>query len=353
MSKQHSFSAKYGFTTASDFLHRGTSDESNDPPVFTDSPGNVDLGKKPHGRAWSRSWLLVALALLAPGGASWCLGGNEFWGWTATLGALLLILLAVAGLKASHALQPRHWLAFGWLILCWASWTVAGVYWPITEVRIEPALAGGTEPEASCRLRVIYCGQVRVELDRCRKCSFRFRGRFQREHLQIEMLTPTGWTRRSFQGFGNIVSLNEIALTRLYIDNRDHGEVKLACGEWQACIAAGGKEQLRVPAPPASVHCPLTMDGKEIGSLEGDDLLVDTLGTRSYEFRTVLYEGVLNPFLLGPPAPRPCFVWGHLHKLPGKIDFFLEPAPQEIRVPTLYGLALDPLTRTQLQAIAP
>src|SRR5262249_9612173 len=150
-----------------------------------------------------------------------------------------------------------------------------------TEVRVTGGLGHKLEDEPNCRLRVSYENEVRAEFDQVQECSFQFRGRFQREQLRIEMLTPEGWVTRSFEGYGNEACLGTLSIVRLSVDTRDNGPVQLACGAWQAGVPARGQATIRLPAAPKGVHRRLTIDGKEAGPLEGENILVDTLGKRS------------------------------------------------------------------------
>jgi hypothetical protein len=317
---------------------------------------NLDVRRKPGLFVRLRPWLLAAVGLMAIVLVSWFLAGNAVWGYSAGITAVLLILLTLSGFKLLDHLRGRHFLLYGYFVLCWVAWTVVGYYWPVTEVRVRGDLVYKMEQEPDCPLRVSYRDEVLVELDRVQECSFQFRGRFQAEQLHVEMLTPEGWVTRSFKAYGKEASLEKIPLTRLYVDNRDNGLVKLGCGAWQATVKAGGHATIRLPAAPNGVHRRLTINDQEAGPLDGDNVLVDTRGTRSYRMRTVAYEGGLSRLGLIPGrdqlAPvEPVFQRAYVHKLPDEIDFFLAPAPERITVQTMYGLPLDKMKRTELQEI--
>src|SRR5262249_10493131 len=178
---------------------------------------NVDVRRKPGLLARSLPWLLAAMGLAVIGLVSWFLAGHAVWNYSAGIAALLPFLLTLPGFKFLDHLRKRHFLLYGYFVLCWVVWALIGYYWPVTEVRVRGDLVYKMEQEPHCPLRVSYRDEVRVELDRVQECSFQFRGRFQPEQLKIEMLTPEGWVTRSFKNYGNEASLEKIPITRLYV----------------------------------------------------------------------------------------------------------------------------------------
>jgi hypothetical protein len=306
--------------------------------------------------------LLAASVLVALAVASWFLGGNGVWGLSATAAALLLIALAIATVKIPSAPRPRYCLLLGYLFVCWGVWTAVGIFWPVTTVEVKGDRTDRMKNEPACPLRVSYAGQVRLEFDRPQECSFQFRGRFRADQLKIESLMPSGWVRRSFTEYGDSVCyLNKIPMARLYVDNRNNAGVTLACGKLGYRVAANSQKRLSIPALPRGGQCPVTINGKVVGVLQGDDVLVDTPGTRSYRLRTVVYtsgfswrhrlpgkEREVPPLRdLLPPEDR-VFHRGHVHVLPGEIDYFLEPHPGQITVRTFIGLREEWHTRQEL-----
>jgi hypothetical protein len=316
---------------------------------------NVNVRRKPGLFVRLRPWLLAVLILPSLVILSWFLAGHAVWHYSAVVTAFLLFLLTLSGFKLLDGLRARHFLLYGYFVLCWVAWTVVGYYWPMTEVRVKGELGNNLEEEPNCQLRVSYGGLVRVELDRPQESSFRFRGRFDPEQLRIEMMTPEGWVTRSFNAYSKEAYLDKIPVGRLYVDNRASGPVTLACGAWQAGVKGDSHATVLLPAAPKGVRRRLTINGKEAGAFEGENILVDTLGTRSYQLRTVVYETTLNRLFADPAKrllpPERSFERGHVHHLPDEIDYFLASAPDRITVPTMYGLPLGKLKRKELNEI--
>jgi len=317
---------------------------------------SIDVRKK-----LTRSQKLIYAAIpVVLAGVSLILGGNQAWMLLAALGALGIILLAVSGLRvvAQRDLSLRDFLVLGYLLVCWGAWTAVGYFLPVTTVHVKGDLLDKMADEPSCPLRVSYAGQVRVELDRCRECSFQFRGRFQREQLKIEMLSTVGWIKRKFGGYGDEVRLEKIPTTRLYIDNRGNGEVKLVCGQLSLDIAADSKECVKIPALAERDFCFLKLNGKQVGAIEGENVLVDTLGTRSYRLREIVYGHDWGmPLVPGGRDLRRAlgsvFRQAHVHKLSEKLDYFLEPSPEKIEVTTFGGFSLGQHVRSELSEMEP
>jgi hypothetical protein len=331
------------------YLRPGPSAPEPVQPLRGTDLGDADVCRKRSRLARLRPWFLAACAPLVLAALSWVLGGNAVWGWSTLIAALLLIVLAATALRVANDLKCRHFLVFGYLIACWGSWALVGFCFPKTQVRVESLRDTEKDEGPTSPIRVSYGGEVRVVLDRFQECSFPLRGPFFPAQLRIETFGPDGWVPCSFESHGaGSVRLQSLPLTRLYIDNRGHDAVTLTCGQWNAAISAGSQECLRIPRP--CVSRPLLIDGRRVGDLDGENFLVDTLGTRAYQFQTAFYEGNLwTPFT---PTPQ-VFHGGQLHRLPNEIDYFLEPAPEQIKVTTLYGLPLDRLHRTELQELRP
>ncbi len=316
-------------------------------------PARIDVRRKlgPRGK------LLLALLPLALAVGSWFLGGGTVWMLTSVLAAGSLLVVAIRYLPSIDFLGLRHYLTFGYLVLCWAAWAAVGYFLPLTTVTVKPALGSSWEKEPDCPMRITHGRQAQVEHDHPGEHTIAFRGRFDPRSLKIETRTPAGWIERSFTSYTSFVVLEEVPAARLYIDNRKHAAVDLGCGQLRFPIAAGSRQRLRLAAPPAGSRCPLTMDGKEVGVLTGEeDVLVDTLGTRSYRLRRLVYGGILD-MLAGPaagPFPRTELFRGrHVHKLGVAVDYFLEDAPKEIKVPTWSGLPAGQQTRYELLEVQP
>jgi hypothetical protein len=182
---------------------------------------------------------------------------------------------------------------------------------------------------------VSYRGTVQVERACLQECSFEFRGKLQQKQLEIESLSPEGWIKRSFVFYKSKLYLKPVPLTRIYVDNRGNSEVTLACGQWHCDVPAGSHQCIKIPTAPRDSCRTLTINSNEVGILTAENVLVDTLGTRSYRFQTVVYCTNPYPFaraLRPPDGLETCFHDNYIHKLPSEIDYFLEPAPHTIRL---------------------
>lgn len=303
-----------------------------------------------------RAKLLLALFPVALAAGAWFLGGGVIWT-LATVGtAGTLLLIAICYLPAIDSLRRHQYAKFSYLVLCWGIWTGIGYFLPASSVTVKTLLESDMEKEPDCPMRITYGRQVQVELPRTQKHTIAFRGRFNPQWLKIETMTPTGWVERAFKDYSDSVNLEEIPTTQLYIDNRKHDAVRLGCGQLSFQVAAGSHQRLRIASPPG-VRCPLTLDAQDVGTFAGEkDLLVDTGGTRSYRLRKIDYGGILD--MLAGPAPDLFPVTevvhpGHIHKLGVAVDYFLEDAPKEIKVPTFGGLPMGKHTRYELLEIGP
>lgn len=292
-------------------------------------------------KKWSRGQVCALIPVpFVLAAVSWLLGGNNVWAWTAAVSGVLLLLWGVASLEVlrDRDFQLRDFLLAGFVVLCWGAWAAVGYHFPLTAVRLKDD-DGDDEPVGPVRLS--YDGEMRFEGER-RQGAFEIRGRLDPARLKVESLAPTGWVARTFRVYGDEVTLAKAPTTTLYFDNRDHKEARLVCGQLGVTVAANKKERLRVPALAPGAACPLVLDGKEVGTLGEKDVLVDALGTRSYRWRTVTYGGALEQLMAlnpqgGVVPPRDDFELfraGHVHELRGKVDFFLVPAPREIKVQT-------------------
>jgi hypothetical protein len=307
----------------------------------------------PEREPWSRGRVCAAIPVpFALAAVSWTLGGNNVWAWTAGVSGVLLLLWGVASLEVlrDRDFQLRDFLVTGFVVLCWGAWAAVGYYFPLTAVRLKD----GDEEEPVGPVRLSYDGEVRFEGER-RQIAFEIRGRLDPARLKIESLAPTGWAARTFRASSDEVTLEKLPTTIIYFDNRDHKVARLVCGQLSVTVAANTKERVRVPALAPGTACPLLLDGKEIGTLGEKDVFVDAFGTRSYRWRTITYGGpleqvmALNPQGVVPPRDDfELFRAGHVHELRGKVDFFLEPAPNEIKVRTIGPTIGGRETRTEL-----
>jgi hypothetical protein len=367
MTKQRPYYSADDFKGEPDVFYRPTEDESwkrieSDPdreilPRFFEKRPAVDIRKKPSIFVRLRPWLPALPVPVALAVISWFLGGNVVWCVSAVIMTALLIIVGAVAHPRVNYLGPRVYLMSGYLVACWASWVLVGWYWPVTTVLVRAEFGDELKQDTSAPLRISYAGRVELEQDRCRRCSFQFRGPFQPAELKIEMLTPYGWVQRPFKTCGTEVRLTTFPHSRLYVDNRGHGATTLVCGKLNFRIAAGCHECLRIPNLPKDVHYPLAIDGTVVGTFEGGDLLIDTLGTRAYLLRRVYYvdyrdrDKVAGGLLVAPPEVL--FAGAHVHKVAERIDFFLEPAPQTIKVLAIGNVPMENGTRTELREWQP
>ncbi len=273
---------------------------------------------------------------------SWvlCGRGHDAWDWVT---GFVILVLGVAVVKAVEiGVTDRTWrfsaLVVGYMLLCGGAWFGVGGLLPLTVVSVKE---NDAENEPACPLRVSYDGVVRYEGEQWREFGFQMRGRLHSDLLKVETLAPQGWVARSFGTDGGRITLGKIPSVIVYLDNRNHKETRLACGKLAFAVAANKKELIRIPAAPPGDSYPLALDGKEIGTFGGENVLVDALGTRSYRLRTVTYGGAFEQLMARLPRPNTesppavvSFNEKHVHTLPGKVDYFLEPAPEQITTRT-------------------
>jgi hypothetical protein len=309
-----------------------------------DVPDDVAAQAAPAKRAWLRSPLFWLLAGLPPLGAvvgSWYLGGDETWLKVTCVAFCVLLLVGLGMLRGAFEARGRGmiWIAalFGYLLLVWGAWTGVGYFLPVTAVKVKPNKDGPDGPT-----RIVYRGEVVGELGRTDDHSFEIRGRFDPSRLRVETFGPEGWVQCPCRDFVSSVEVEAIPTVGLYVDNRQRGQTRLECGELKLQVPAGAAFRRVIPAPAGSL--PLLLDGEVVGSLEGEHLLIDVLGTREYRLREVTYRGgVLHLFQPERPDRLPLveyFRGRRLHRLPRQVDHFLEPAPEKVNV-TTYGWQMD------------
>jgi hypothetical protein len=146
---------------------------------------------------------------------------------------------------------------------------------------------------------------------------------------------------------------SSIPSVTLWVDNREHGEVRLAVGQQERIIPANTKGDFNFGWDPAcSGALEVKLDGARVGELPAEirsgeggeeydtrdvryssEFLVDTSGKRCYSFNEFCYappgKGSNCFFPMEPTFYRPAV----LHHLPtSRPDFFLEELPKTIRV---------------------
>jgi hypothetical protein len=296
----------------------------------------------------NRRWWLAAavLILLADAAVSWLVAGSDAWVWVAGISFVVLVLLATTALRvALRDLRPIHLLFFGYLALLWGCWAAVGYWFPLTTLTVKPDPEGPTTAT-----RVHYASKELPPYDRAAGLSYQLRGRVDEESLKAETQGPAGWVPRPLRVYGSTAELEKVPTVALYVDNRDHAAVEVGCGELRLAVPAGAHATHVLPAEPDGPPIRVTLDGKKVGKLEGGFGLVDVLGTRSYRFRQVAYgDGIaqFDPDFGRGTLPASTYEAAHLHRLPARVDYFLEKAPDHITVTAVFGFA-PPETRGEL-----
>jgi hypothetical protein len=251
---------------------------------------------------------------------------------------VLLVFTVLGVLRVLDELEEAvHYLFLLCFLLGEVCWVSIGVVYGYRKVDVELSWekdgSGRKEGEEGLYLpvRITYDGEVLVAADALKSHSFEVR-RFRPERLQIEVLRPKGWTTWPMDRvLGGRVSVKPIVVVSLFIDNRDHAAIDLACGAVHREVAVGQTAQWTFAAPDPPARYPLRIDGRDVGRLAGANYLVDVAGTRTYRLREMKY----TQFALlgeGETARPTVFKPAPLHKLPDRIDFFLSPAPETITV---------------------
>jgi hypothetical protein len=290
-----------------------------------------------------RLWLIAPLPPLAAAVASWFLAGSEAWVWVSLGGMCLLGLVGLGMLRAvvvaGDAGFVRGLALFGYLLLVGAAWAVVGHSFPPTTVTIKPDERTPVVP-----VRYVYKGELLGESERPFEYVLAFRGRFDRASLRVEASGPDGWVRLPFTSYGHTgrvtATLESIPTVELYVDNRNNGAARLECGEMVLDVPAGATQRRVVPVPSHAVA--VRLGGLEIGTLKDEHLLIDVLGTREYVLREKQYRDAFGMLLQGAEPKVPLvrrIGGGRLHRLPRRLDYFLEAAPDKVTVKT-YGFAL-------------
>jgi hypothetical protein len=299
-----------------------------------------------------RWWLTVCGLPLLLAAISWLLGGNAIWGWVTGITGFLLFLFVLSSLKYLPQMQVRHYLLFGLIILNWACFAAVGYYFPLLSVSVRTRT-----DEAKLPTRVYYEGKEVASLDSSsEKATFPLRGRLEKSSVKIEVLGPQGWVARKFDVYGNDIVLDRVPTAFLYIDNKGHKAVDLACGALTLQVGADGRESYEFLALPEGKSFPMNIDGKEVGVVNSAHTLIDVEGTRTYRLRHIVYQSGLGLALaLDPnhaadhlPPPDDSFAGKHVHKLPGKVDYVFTAAPEKITVHGFQGMMAQNETRTEL-----
>jgi len=294
-------------------------------------------------------WPAVALpAFVAI--VSWALGGDMFWWLVTVFGAIGLIAFGCCTLRGElERPRSKEWFLLGYLALVWAPWAAIGYFFPVEKVRIA---VPNDEPAAA--LRISYKDELLTTLDPPRNWLFPIRGHFQADRLKVETFGPAGWRDRTFRNYGQSVALDSVPIMDVYIDNRNHGVATLEFGELKIVMSADRAERRRIVAPLPGSPVAVRIDGSGVGQLGDQPVFIDVLGTRSYHFHEVQYQGGLlhllraatSPLGNAEPIEHPApidaiFLGRRLYPLPHKLDHFLEKAPSEIKVNAVYGMALE------------
>jgi len=176
---------------------------------------------------------------------------------------------------------------------------------------------------------------------------------------EVQLLTPLSPELLELAGNAGTVEVHLMVLpansatVTLWVDNREHGEVRLAVGQQERVIPANTKDFFYYgwdPACPGALE--VKLDGTRVGELPAEirdpqvgeeyltrdvryssDFLVDTTGKRCYSFNEFCYAPQGKEadcgYAMDPTFYRP----GVVHRLPsGQPDYFLEDLPKTIQV---------------------
>lgn len=181
--------------------------------------------------------------------------------------------------------------------------------------------------------------------------------------ITVEKLFPCGWRKvaseqqnplpQEFEAFNRtaaspliqVTLVEEKHLVNFHVDNRGGAPAVLALGQQKRRLLPGGHadngrdyQLVSFDLPDCPDGASVRWDDREIGilALEGltPDLLVDPTGKRCYVFRELNYttaEGrrqFAGLPLSGPVTTR--LAPRHLHRLPARLSYFLERAPDRI-----------------------
>jgi hypothetical protein len=310
---------------------RRHADGSVEGPTADEGRADANKSKKPTFPPY-RWCLLGGLFLLVVVLVSYWLGGDNTWMWTAVVTAVLLFLAFAAAGRSGGLwdLRPRYFILYGIGVLAWWCWVGVGVYFGISRITVEPdwEMKGVAEPDF--RARIVYNAKIVATYDGSQKYEFPIRA-YRRELLQIEIFRPEGWGECELAGGSTWIVVKKFRTLSLFVDNRRHSAIKLACGQIHIPVAADALTRRTIPAPSQREGYPLTIDGRAVGELNGESYLIDAIGTRSYRLRECVYGG--DQLLVDRQRPADAFYRGHhLHKLPKAIDYFLRQAPKKITV---------------------
>jgi hypothetical protein len=273
--------------------------------------------------------------------------------WVAVLGAAALVIVAWVALKVGLSnFRGRHYLWFGYCVLLLGCWALVPAWFGATRVTVAPEPRLEKDPRVVGPVRAVYAGAVLGACDAGADSAFKIRG-FQPNLFSVERLGPDGWAPCPLDWSGDRVAVKSPPTTWLYIDNARNGAARLQCGQLSWDVAAGAHERVAIPTPLGRQA--LIVNGAPVGDLADGQYLVDATGARSYRLREHLYADSMTQSLVslqafhdftgGPKAPGSDMAPGirapvadayfgraGLHKLPCRIDYFLEPAEHEVTV---------------------
>jgi hypothetical protein len=296
-------------------------------------------------------WLAGVLFLLAIAGAAYWLGGTGFWKWTAGIATAVLILglLGLTREGVLSGLRAEEAVVCAYIVLVWACWVGIGFFLGVSRVEVKRDWGQPRAGQPYLPTRVRYAGRVVAAFTDKPSCTFEVR-RFCRDLLVVEMQRPDGWVECDLTGDSTAVQIKKRPTATLYIDNRRHQAVEVSCGQLRIAVSAGAAVCRTILAPPRGGQYPLLLDGRAIGEPAGEHCLVDVVGARTYRFQSLIYaRSGFDAMTWGDrPAPEGHYSGRHLHKVPGKVDYFLTPAPRSLTVRRLKGFSFLPEKRAEL-----
>jgi hypothetical protein len=137
------------------------------------------------------------------------------------------------------------------------------------------------------------------------------------------------------------------------VDNRGQPAARIAVGEIEESVAAGGSEKTYFPYWPNCEEARhLHLNGETLGRIEEDaqhpemplPMLLDTSGSHCFRWEYETYSN--HPSFSSPTAPK-TYKAQRLHLLQDDVDYFLESLPFEVYSPGGFETGKSSLTETK------
>ena len=168
------------------------------------------------------------------------------------------------------------------------------------------------------------------------------------ENMQVELLAPNGWFKPRFDmsADGKDLDIFQTGTFCLCIDNRDHGAVRVECGELPGIDVAAGATLRRFffnNRYSSQTDAEVKLDGVVVGKMYLHTL-IDVVGTRRYRETGHVYS--TNSSEGDSGSSRDLEPGEKVRSLGESIDYFLSPAPSALSVQ--YDGSRQELYRTDL-----